>query len=146
MNGLREKFRNKKGFTLVEMLIVVAIIAILIAVSIPMVGSALESSRHAVDDANERDAISLATVAYLTGKVDKNDGTMEEVEYTGGKATLYYVVGTADSGKHQAQLLKSGPGVKAECQCKEGHENCTLSVEIDQATGKVTAKWEGSTP
>ena len=45
MNGLREKFRNKKGFTLVEMLIVVAIIAILVAVSIPMIGSALEGAR-----------------------------------------------------------------------------------------------------
>ena len=32
MKGLREKFQNKKGFTLIEMLIVVAIIAILVAV------------------------------------------------------------------------------------------------------------------
>ena len=38
MKGLREKFRNKKGFTLVEMLIVVAIIAILIVVSVPLIG------------------------------------------------------------------------------------------------------------
>lgn len=46
MNGLREKFRNKKGFTLIEMLIVVAIIAILVAVSIPLVSNALDKARH----------------------------------------------------------------------------------------------------
>ena len=47
--GLRGKFQNKKGFTLVEMLIVVAIIAILIAVSIPLVSTSLEKAREAVD-------------------------------------------------------------------------------------------------
>ena len=58
MKGLREKFRKHEGFTLVEMLIVVAIIAILVAVSIPLVTSSLEKARRAVDEANARDAIS----------------------------------------------------------------------------------------
>ena len=45
------KVKEQKGFTLVEMLIVVAIIAILVAVSIPLVGSALEHSRETTDAA-----------------------------------------------------------------------------------------------
>lgn len=68
--GLRGKFQNKKGFTLVEMLIVVAIIAILIAVSIPLVSTSLEKAREAVDDANKRAAISLGNIYYLTGGED----------------------------------------------------------------------------
>ena len=66
MNGLREKFRNKKGFTLVEMLIVVAIIAILIAVSIPMIGTALEGAREATDAANLRSAQGAGVIMYMT--------------------------------------------------------------------------------
>ena len=49
LNVLNRKLSKKSGFTLVEMLIVVAIIAILIAVSIPLVSQALEKARDATD-------------------------------------------------------------------------------------------------
>ena len=47
---------NKKGFTLAELLIVVAIIAVLVAISIPIFTSQLEKSKEAVDAANLRAA------------------------------------------------------------------------------------------
>ena len=61
-----KKFQSKKGFTLVEMLIVVAIIAILIAIAIPIISATLEKAREAVDDGNWRSAISLGNAYYLT--------------------------------------------------------------------------------
>ena len=51
MNKMR-KMKNKKGFTLMEMLIVVAIIAILIAIAIPTFASSLNKARVATDEAN----------------------------------------------------------------------------------------------
>ena len=63
---LQAKLNSKKGFTLVELLIVVAIIAILVAVSIPMVGGSLEKARIATDQANERAARAAALVTYMT--------------------------------------------------------------------------------
>ena len=47
---------NKKGFTLMEMLIVVAIIAILVAISIPTFTGSLDKANSATDAANLRAA------------------------------------------------------------------------------------------
>ena len=60
------KLTNKKGFTLMEMLIVVAIIAILVAIAIPTMTNALEQSRESADAANIRAAYAEVMTAELT--------------------------------------------------------------------------------
>lgn len=57
--------RGKNGFTLAELLIVVAIIAVLTAVSIPIFTNQLEKSREATDLANVRNAYSEVMMAAL---------------------------------------------------------------------------------
>ena len=57
---------NKKGFTLAELLIVVAIIAVLVAISIPIFSSQLEKAREATDLANIRAAYAECATAVLT--------------------------------------------------------------------------------
>ena len=61
---------NTKGFTLAELLIVVAIIAVLVAISIPVFTSQLEKSREATDAANIR-----AAYAEITVKAIENNST-----------------------------------------------------------------------
>lgn len=51
--------RNTKGFTLAELLIVVAIIAVLVAISIPIFTNQLEKAREAVDLSNARSAYGI---------------------------------------------------------------------------------------
>lgn len=72
MTSLKAKKNSKKGFTLMEMLIVVAIIAILVAVSIPMFTSQLTKAKQATDDANMRAAKAVAVTMYMT---DASEGT-----------------------------------------------------------------------
>lgn len=51
---MKRNNRDKQGFTLAELLVVVAIIAVLVAIAIPIFTSQLEKSREATDAANIR--------------------------------------------------------------------------------------------
>ena len=93
------KKMNKKGFTLAELLIVVAIIAVLVAVSIPIFTSQLEKAREATDEANLRAAYGEATADLLTGQVDGTD-----IDY---KTTYYYDTTT---GKITTTAKAAGKG------------------------------------
>lgn len=57
---------NKKGFTLAELLIVVAIIGVLVAISIPIFTSQLEKAREATDEANIRSIYAQLSADVLT--------------------------------------------------------------------------------
>lgn len=59
---------GKKGFTLAELLIVVAIIAVLVAISIPIFSAQLEKSREATDEANIRSAYAEVSADMLTNE------------------------------------------------------------------------------
>lgn len=61
--------RNNKGFTLAELLIVIAIIAILIAIAIPVFAGQLDNARIQTDHANMRSAYAMAQVATLEGVI-----------------------------------------------------------------------------
>ncbi len=75
MNRLMKKMRENKGFTLAELLIVVAIIAVLVAIAIPIFTTQLERSRDAASVANIRAAYAEAATSLLTW-----DGTSATVD------------------------------------------------------------------
>ncbi len=69
--------KNNRGFTLAELLIVVAIIAVLVAIAIPIFNSQLEKSREATDIANVRDIYAEVSVGLLDGTLVKSGDTMK---------------------------------------------------------------------
>ena len=94
------KKMNKKGFTLIEMLVVIAIIAILVSIIIPVVSDSTEKARESADAANIRAAITTATTKGIaTGTAGTETTVVEKVKITqtstwdhvkeiGGKAPL----------------------------------------------------------
>jgi len=56
---------NRKGFTLAELLIVIAIIAILAAIAIPVYTTQMTKARQRVNEANVRSAISISTAEFM---------------------------------------------------------------------------------
>ena len=62
----RSGMRAKRGFTLLEMLIVIAIVAVLVVIAIPRFSSQLERAREATCAANRRSLKGLLTTEYMT--------------------------------------------------------------------------------
>ena len=58
-------FKNKKGFTLIEMLVVIAIIAVLVAIIIPVIGNSTVKASAAANAANLRSYASEIAILYL---------------------------------------------------------------------------------
>lgn len=74
---MKNKNKLGGGFTLAELLVVVAIIAVLVAIAIPVFSSQLEKAREATDLANIRAAYAEVMAAVITK--DDNIDTSNQI-------------------------------------------------------------------
>lgn len=148
---------NKKGFTLAELLIVVAIIAVLVAISIPIFNQQLEKSREATDLANMRAAKSLGVAAYYDIETDGSESAMIdglERKGTGGGGVWYEgfydpTTGTFISnpaGNYQHNLTGHGTAVDTgsdygmRYRSAQDYKNSGIFVQIVMKSGNSTPK------
>ena len=87
--------KNKNGFTLIEMLVVIAIIAILVSVVIPVVGQSTTRAKAATDAANMRSALAALNSEILVEQhlADDYIAAMDPEEskyYPGAKLYVLY--------------------------------------------------------
>ena len=132
--------RKRKGFTLMEMLIVVAIIAILVAIAIPTFNSSLHKARVAAGWANVRSAYAAYQADFLlTGERrlyagnDPTDSRKQLPQIYGVNSPILLPDGstiplhtgvcwfTTDQNTGSAQFYY---------YCNEGHPGCILSIGI----------------
>lgn len=119
---------GKKGFTLAELLIVVAIIAILVAISIPIFSAQLEKSREATDAANIRSAYAEVSADMLTN--DSSDKSIEvpAKQKKAGWQGTDYSRGNKEDNKIGGQYVE--PSTKG----------WTVAADKDNNTVTITAK------
>ncbi len=134
MRKFIEKLREDKGFTLAELLIVVAIIAVLVAIAIPVFTIQLEKSREGVDLANVRSAyaeVKSSALGATTGtyykKVDSKQATagfkyVEISELSENLGITY---------KTQLDSMVSGTSVYVTCTAPAG----TVTIETAAPVG-----------
>lgn len=123
--------KNQKGFTLMEMLIVVAVIAILVAVAIPVMNAQMHKVKVRTDWANLRAYYAeLQTDYILTGEgtekgknpaFPKPGDPYQPINFLNGQTvrlkTGYYMV-----------TFPEGKGYQIVYECDKHHPECTLTL------------------
>ncbi len=120
---------SKKGFTLAEILVVIAIVSVLMAISIPILFHKMENIRRSVDIANARSMKSILVHSYM-------DGTIEFTsDKYGGNKTCMAVLVEEDGTTYRASgsVLVNGQDWNADkgygdyARVKKLFENAGLS-------------------
>ncbi len=159
LSRTREKNKNREGFTLAELLVVVAIIAILVAVSIPIFTGKLEETRETTDIANMRAAKAAAVEALLS-----EDYKTSWLEYGGYYTAVFdadrgVFVGDGSYGKAYGQGTEKDAGMTyypngepSKSNNVEGkvyftydgsksYKGFLIDAVIEEKVGKVTLRW-----
>jgi type IV pilus assembly protein PilA len=114
----------------------VAIIAVLVAIAIPMFTAQLEKSREATDEANLRSAYAVVSAEVLAPSAEEPaDGG--KISYTRTGANCEATV-TATQTEAGWQSLESGKTMAIGSQSDVGASTTTWTVKYDSATGVVT--------
>lgn len=99
--------KGNKGFTLLELLIVLAIISVLVAVTVPVFMSALERSRRAVDISNARSLSAVLSSKIMDGTVEVKDekiGIAVLVDKNGPKVYIVDAKGRLGSRSNKVKV------------------------------------------
>lgn len=138
--------RKKKGFTLAELLIVVAIIAVLVAISIPIFTNQLEKAREATDAANIRSAYAEVQAAALTeeSKNDLKNGDTDLITFdvTGTGAGSYVYQATIKLTQKKADWQGTTPDIAGLKTDTKPSVNGNAVVQYSESTGKTTLEFK----
>ena len=131
--------RNKKGFTLIEMLAVIAIIAVLVSIVIPVVGNSTVKAEAAVDAANLRSVMGqlngiLANTNRMSAVEAQGLVTSDSKMYPGAKLLVVYQM----PGFIDAYYMIDGEyyGLKYFSAIAQGGANAAEGISTAKPTGE----------
>lgn len=127
---MRKMLKNKKGFTLVELMIVVVIMGILVAVAIPIYGAVTDNAEKKTCADNRRTIQSMVTTYQMTGG-------------PGGSQIPWATIEGENLAEDDAFLAMFEGGALPECPAGGTY---TISVAENPTTGArdITVTCEGT--
>ena len=143
LERIQKKAGSNKGFTLAELLVVVAIIAVLVAISIPVFNNQLEKSRDATDQANLRAAYAEAVAAYMTNETvtESTAGYNYTPDKTNGGGKFDKVVPQKGSNNKWGDDEKFKIGNK-EISPTTANPNAKLDLTFDKDGNVSSVTWK----
>ena len=118
------KKTNKKGFTLAELLIVVAIIAVLVAIAIPIFTSQLEKSKEATDVANIRAAYAEVMAKAIENPDKDYTATVEKKQSQDNWQNAADIAGVKIAGNGSSEINST-----AATEVKFNHTNGKVTID-----------------
>ena len=138
MKKFSKKRKNNKGFSLVELIVVVAIMAVLMAVLVPTLVRNVEKTRvqkdkSAISEVREAVVLALADEEFLDAK-PSNDGATA----TDSKITIADLFDDSDASKALADEVEATVGGDAVTLTSKMKKDCKVVIKsLDATTGKV---------
>lgn len=153
--GMAKKKKNG-GFTLVELIIVIAIIAVLVAILAPQYLQYVEKSRVSADESTADQILTAAKVAASDENTDLTAGAIYTIVWTNPTATTSTVtVAATPAGTVLTSLetslgsalgvdLSSGSNtlstyIKSAAHKKDG--KFTVTIDLSSGSPVVSSKW-----
>ena len=140
---MKKMLKNKKGFSLVELVIVIAIMGVLAAVAISMFTGMIQRSRRRADDVRAQQ-IQKAIVTYIA---ETGDGDLSELNLSGGnplddllsklqiKNTITLPNGTTEDFGPYLENIKNQQAATNYYPQQEGSDG--WQIDVDSQTGNV---------
>ena len=139
MKKFSKKRKNNKGFSLVELIVVVAIMAVLMAVLVPTLVRNVEKTRvqkdkSAISEIREAVVLALANEEFLDAKASNTGASAA----TNGKITIASLFDSTTASTALADEVEATVGGDAVTLTSKMKKDCTVVIKsLDATTGKV---------
>ena len=138
------KKTNNKGFSLVELIVVVAIMAVLMVVVAPQMLRYVERTRLQKDNSAIGEIVNAVKIAMADETINTSVGASKDITFAGGANSAKTVTFSGGADGSLEKELENMFGASFTTSSNSYRDSATaLKIEITNTSGTVTVKVEG---